>query len=87
MSEAQPQPIRVLGDKVWCPFCTTYVHLVKVTTATRIVDVDRRAVYNYVKRNKVFGIRIAQGTTLRVCTSCLMKAHDIPDKQTLVEPT
>jgi hypothetical protein len=71
MSEAQPQPILVLGNKVWCPSCTEHVQLVKVTTAARVVDVDSQTIYKLVKKKKVFGIRIAQGRTLRVCTSCL----------------
>jgi hypothetical protein len=80
MSEAQPQPTLVLGDKVWCPYCTKHVHLVRVTIAARGIDVNSRTVYNLVKRKKVFGLRIAQGRTLRVCTSCL-NAQDSADQQ------
>jgi hypothetical protein len=90
MSQTQPQPTRVLGDKVWCPFCAKHVKLVRVSTAARIVDVDRRTVYNFVKSNKVFGIKIAQGTTLRVCTSCLLQPNDnaqhSPDQQDNLTP-
>jgi len=63
MSQPQPQPTRVLGDKVWCPLCEKHVQVVRVTSAANVVDVDRRTVY--VKTQKVFGIRIAQGTTPR----------------------
>ena len=80
MSEAQPQPTLVLGDKVWCPFCAKHVHLVRVTIAARGINVHSRIVYNLVKRKQVFGLRIAQGRTLRVCTSCL-DAHDSADQQ------
>ena len=72
MSEAQRQHPLVLGDKVWCPRCCDYVKVVRVTRAAKIVDVDRRTVYNYVKRNKVHAVRIAGGT-LRVCGQCLLR--------------
>lgn len=68
----QPQPPLVLGDKVWCPRCGEYVKVVRVTGAAKIVDVDRRTVYNYVKRNKVFAVKVA-GSTLRVCSHCLLR--------------
>lgn len=73
MREQRP-PI-VLGDKVWCPRCTEYVKVVRVTGAARIVDVDRRTIYNYVKKNKVFAVKVA-GSTLRVCTHCLLREND-----------
>jgi hydrogenase maturation factor HypF (carbamoyltransferase family) len=68
------QLTRVRGDKVWCPACGAYVQIVRVTSAARIVDVDRRTVYNYIKTKKVFAIRIAGGT-LRVCSSCLLREN------------
>jgi hypothetical protein len=73
MREQRP-PI-VLGDKVWCPRCGEYVKVVRVTSAAKIVDVDRRTVYNYVKKNKVFAVKVA-GSTLRVCTHCLLREND-----------
>jgi hypothetical protein len=73
MREQRP-PI-VLGDKVWCPRCAEYVKVVRVTGAAKIVDVDRRTIYNYVKKNKVFAIKVA-GSTLRVCTHCLLREND-----------
>ncbi len=79
MSQAQPQPTRILDDKVWCPSCGEYVKVVRVSQAVKIVDVDRRTIYNYVKSKKVFGIKIARGTTLRVCTSCLLRPTDPPN--------
>ena len=75
MREQRP-PI-VLGDKVWCPRCTEYVKVVRVTGAAKIVDVDRRTIYNYVKKNKVFAVKVA-GSTLRVCTHCLLRENDEP---------
>lgn len=70
MSESNPP--RVLGDKVWCPRCGDYVKFVRVSGAAKIVDVDRRTVYNYVKRNKVYSVKVA-GSTLRVCSHCLLR--------------
>jgi len=69
------RPPRVLGDKVWCPRCGEYVKVVRVSSAAKIVDVDRRTVYNYVKKNKVFAVKVA-GSTLRVCTHCLLREND-----------
>ena len=68
----QPQPARVLGDKVWCPRCGEYVKVVRVTGAAKIVDVDRRTVYNYIKKNRVYALKVA-GSTLRVCSHCLLR--------------
>ena len=70
----QQLPI-VLGDKVWCPRCEEYVKVVRVAGAAKIVDVDRRTIYNYVKKNKVFSVKVA-GSTLRVCTHCLLREDD-----------
>jgi len=69
------RPPKVLGDKVWCPRCGEYVKVVRVSGAAKIVDVDRRTVYNYVKKNKVFAVKVA-GSTLRVCTHCLLREND-----------
>ena len=80
MIEPQPQPTLVLGNKVWCPSCTEHVQLVKVTTAARLIGVDSPTIYKLVKRNRVFGIRIAQGRTLRVCTSCLDAHNNSPQQ-------
>lgn len=73
MREQRP-PI-VLGDKVWCPRCREYVKVVRVAGAAKIVDVDRRTIYNYVKKNKVFSVKVA-GSTLRVCAHCLLREND-----------
>ena len=70
----QPSSI-VLGDKVWCPRCQEYVKVVRVAGAAKIVDVDRRTIYNYLKKNKMFAVKVAGGT-LRVCTHCLLREND-----------
>lgn len=69
------QPARVLGDKVWCPRCSEYVKVVRVAGAAKIVDVDRRTVYNYVKKRKVYAVKVA-GSTLRVCSRCLLQEDE-----------
>jgi hypothetical protein len=45
-----------------------------VAGAAKIVDVDRRTVYNYVKKNKVYSVKVA-GSTLRVCSHCLLREN------------
>jgi hypothetical protein len=70
MSESQPP--RVLGDKVWCPRCGDYIKFVRVAHAAKIVDVDRRTVYNYLKQDKVYSVKVA-GSTLQICSHCLLR--------------
>jgi hypothetical protein len=72
MTMTEQQPPRVLGDKVWCPRCGEYVKVVRVTGAAKIVDVDRRTVYNYIKKGKVQSFKVGGGT-LRICTHCLLR--------------
>jgi len=72
MTELQPPLVR--GDKVWCPRCHEYVKVIRVVAAARIVDVDRRTVYNYIKKDKVFAVRVA-GNTIRVCSHCLLREN------------
>jgi len=66
-----PPPL-VVGDKVWCPRCSEYVKVLRVSHAANIVDVDRRTIYNYIKQQKVFALKVA-GNTLRVCSNCLLR--------------
>ena len=73
--ESMTQPALVLGDKVWCPRCGEYVKVVRVAGAAKIVDVDRRTVYNYVKKRKVYAVKVA-GSTLRVCSHCLLREDE-----------
>jgi hypothetical protein len=72
MSDSKP-PL-VLGSKVWCPRCSEYVKIVRVAGAAKILDVDRRTVYNYISKGKVQTFKVA-GSTLRVCTHCLLRHH------------
>ena len=70
MNELDPPLVQ--GQKVWCPRCREYVKVVRITVAAKIVDVDRRTIYNYVKNNKVHSVKVAGGT-MRVCTHCLLR--------------
>jgi len=70
MTESNPP--RVLGEKVWCPRCGEYVKLVRVAQAGKLVDVDRRTIYNYVKKDKVYSVKVA-GSTMRICSHCLLR--------------
>jgi hypothetical protein len=72
MTELQPPIVR--GDKVWCPRCREYVKVVRVASAAKIVDVDRRTIYNYVKKNQVHAVKVA-GNTMRVCSHCLLREN------------
>lgn len=74
------QPPLVLGDKVWCPRCGEYMKVVRVTRAAKIVNVDRRTIYNYVKKKRVHSVRVA-GSTLRVCSHCLLRENESPRQQ------
>ena len=40
----------------------------------KIVDVDRRRVYNYIKKKKVYAVKVA-GNTIRVCSQCLLREN------------
>jgi hypothetical protein len=48
------------------------VKIVRVAAAAKIVDTDRRTIYNYVKKNKVQVFKVA-GSTLRICSHCLLQ--------------
>ena len=67
------QPI-IMGDKVWCPRCREYVKMVRVSGAAKLVDVNRRTIYNYIKKNKVFAVKVA-GNTIRICSHCLFQEN------------
>jgi hypothetical protein len=49
--------------------------MVRVAGAAKIVDVDRRTVYNYVKQKKIYAVKVA-GSTLRVCSHCLLRENE-----------
>ena len=65
---------KVMADKVWCPRCREYVKVVRVAGAAKIVDVDRRTIYNYIKKDKIFSVKVA-GNTIRVCSHCLLQQN------------
>jgi hypothetical protein len=69
------QPPLVLGEKVWCQRCRQYVKIIRVSGAAKIVDVDRRTIYNYIKQQKLFAVKVA-GNTLRVCSNCLLRQSE-----------
>jgi len=62
----------ILGERIWCPFCKDYVHLLRIQSAAKLVGVNRRTIYRYIEDNKVYAIKVA-GMTYRVCSSCLLK--------------
>jgi hypothetical protein len=74
------QPPLVHGLKVWCQRCSQYVKVIRVSGAAKIVDVDRRTIYNYIKQQKVFAVKVA-GNTIRVCSNCLLRQSDDEDNQ------
>ena len=69
----EPRPPLVQGHKVWCPRCAEYVKVVSVATAAKLVDANRRTIYNYIKKEKVHTFKVG-GMTLRLCTQCLLRA-------------
>jgi len=71
----QAKPPLVQGQKVWCTRCGEYVNIVRVATAAKIVDTDRRTIYNYIKKSKVQVFKVAGGT-LRVCSQCLLRDEE-----------
>jgi excisionase family DNA binding protein len=60
------------GEKVWCPLCENYVHLLKVSNAAKLVDVNSRTIYRYIDEGLVFAVKIA-GKSYRVCSDCLFR--------------
>lgn len=65
----------ILDGRMWCPTCKDYVQLLKVQSAARLVDVDRRTIYRYIETGEVYTIKVA-GHTYRVCSSCLLSQKD-----------
>ena len=70
MGESQPELVQ--GQKVWCPRCKEHVKAVRATQAAKIVEVDRRTIYNYIKRGRVQTFKVA-GSTMRICSHCLLR--------------
>lgn len=67
------------GEKIWCPFCKDYVQLLRIQSAAKLADVNRRTVCRYIQDGKVYAIKVA-GMTYRVCSSCLLKQSAAADE-------
>lgn len=65
----------ILGDQVWCPRCNRYVQLLKIGKAARVADVSCKTVYRYVEEGRLHIVKVA-GSTIRVCSSCVLKPDD-----------
>lgn len=65
----------ILDDQVWCPLCKNHAHLLKIRKAAKLADVSCKTIYRYVEEGKVHSVKIA-GSTMRVCSSCLLKQGD-----------
>jgi excisionase family DNA binding protein len=63
---------QVVDDKVWCPLCKEYVQLIKISNATRLVNVHRRTVYRYIDQGLIYAVKIV-GKSYRVCGNCLFR--------------
>lgn len=63
-------------EKVWCLLCENYVHLLKVSNAAKLVDVNSRTIYRYIDEGLVFAVKVA-GKTYRVCSDCLFRQETI----------
>ena len=66
----QPAPIR--QDTVFCPICNDYAQLLRISRASRIADVSRRTIYNYIEEGSVHAVKVA-GKTYRICSKCLLR--------------
>ena len=66
----------ILNEQVWCPLCNSYVQLLKIEKAAKLVDVSRRTIYRYVEEGKVHSFKVA-GKTIRVCSGCLLRQDEI----------
>jgi excisionase family DNA binding protein len=63
-------------EKIWCPLCKKYVHLLKVSHAAKLVDVNSRTIYRYIDEGLVFAVKVA-GKTYRICSDCLFREETI----------
>jgi len=63
---------KIIGEKVWCPFCNEYTQFIKSASAARVANISRRTIYRYIEEGLVFAVRVA-GKSYRVCSSCLLK--------------
>lgn len=63
---------RFIAEKVWCPLCNDYSHLIKSANAAKLASVHRRTIYRYIEEGAVYALKIA-GKSIRVCSGCLLK--------------
>ncbi len=66
---------RYAENRVWCPRCEVYAHLLKVQSAARLVDVHSRTIYRYIEEGLVYAVKVA-GKRYRLCGNCLLKQSD-----------
>jgi len=64
----------IRGEQVWCPLCEAYVRLLRIQTAAKLADVNRRTIYRYIEENQIYAVKVA-GKTYRVCGSCLIQEN------------
>ena len=57
--------------RVWCPFCNANAQLLRVNSAARLVDTNRRTIYRYIEAGDIFALKVA-GHSFRVCSGCLV---------------
>ena len=60
---------------IWCPYCKENVALLRVNSAARLVDVNRRTIYRYIDARDIFALKVA-GHSFRVCGSCLVNPRE-----------
>jgi excisionase family DNA binding protein len=58
--------------EIWCPLCNKSIHLVRVSSAARIVEVHPRTIYRYIEEGLIYSVKIF-GKTYRVCGECLLR--------------
>ena len=73
----------ILNGHVWCPLCKDYVQLLRIQSAAKLTDVNRRTIYRYIEEGSVYAIKVA-GKTYRVCSGCLLKA--VPSESRITSP-
>jgi|GEM_PF-1134814 len=64
--------LKLIGERVWCPFCEDYEQLLRVSKTAKLADVSTRTIYRYIEEGIVYAIKVA-GKTYRVCSGCLLR--------------
>src|SRR5262245_10660774 len=67
---APMKSLSLSDGKSLCPRCNRYAQLLTISKASRIADVSRRTIYNYIEEGSVYALKLA-GKTQRVCSGCL----------------